>query len=104
MITEVLKSFASSVGKTFKSSASLNNTRANSPPPAKVKATRAACPLVSPNVGPEANIIPAFRPMKTGIPENKVGHSLRTVAGARPAPAVMKKIPRRMPSNGLISA
>ena len=38
------------------------------------------------------------------MPERSVGHSATQSAGSRFAPAVMKKMPSKMPSKGLMSA
>mmetsp|Transcript_40028 Transcript_40028/g.93972 ORF Transcript_40028/g.93972 Transcript_40028/m.93972 type:complete len:364 (+) Transcript_40028:1133-2224(+) len=104
MMTDAVSNFARELGRTPRSCAILNITKENSPPPESVKATLAACPDVKPRAGPSAYRTAALVTRKAAIPVRSVGHSRRTSIGSRLAPAVMKKTPSRIPSNGLISA
>mmetsp|Transcript_11648 Transcript_11648/g.26927 ORF Transcript_11648/g.26927 Transcript_11648/m.26927 type:complete len:507 (-) Transcript_11648:21-1541(-) len=105
MITLAVSRFASLASSNPRSSASLKTTNANSPPPARSIAMRIASARVRPKANaPSVKMRPSFAARNATMPESRVGHSCTHSAGSRFAPAVMKKIPRRIPSNGLMSA
>mmetsp|Transcript_8311 Transcript_8311/g.25938 ORF Transcript_8311/g.25938 Transcript_8311/m.25938 type:complete len:284 (-) Transcript_8311:468-1319(-) len=105
MMTEAVSSPPSRVGSKPRSSASLKTIKANSPPPASSSATRIASARVRPKAkAPRPKSRPSLAPRKARMPERSVGHSATQSAGSRFAPAVMKKMPSKMPSKGLMSA
>mmetsp|Transcript_5273 Transcript_5273/g.7628 ORF Transcript_5273/g.7628 Transcript_5273/m.7628 type:complete len:264 (-) Transcript_5273:162-953(-) len=104
MMTDATSRSERSFGRTPRSFATLNNTRENSPPPESRMATLAAPAHDFPSAGPPKNRTEALMARKTAIPVSSVGRLCSTTPRSRLAPAVMKKIPRRMPSKGRTSA
>mmetsp|Transcript_19574 Transcript_19574/g.55264 ORF Transcript_19574/g.55264 Transcript_19574/m.55264 type:complete len:231 (+) Transcript_19574:902-1594(+) len=100
MMTLAISNLATSNGSTPNCCASWNSTNANSPPPASVNATRMAWPGVNPNDGPDAKMMPVLAARNAAMPTSNVGHCSMTICGSKLAPAVRKKMPNKMPSNG----
>mmetsp|Transcript_31377 Transcript_31377/g.51210 ORF Transcript_31377/g.51210 Transcript_31377/m.51210 type:complete len:227 (-) Transcript_31377:87-767(-) len=104
MMTLAVKRLPSDSGMISFLAARLNTTKANSPPPARRRPTRAESPLDRPRAPPPEKITVNLIMRNDRIPTTSVGQQCITVAGSSAEPAVMKKTPSRMPSNGWISA
>mmetsp|Transcript_50186 Transcript_50186/g.106863 ORF Transcript_50186/g.106863 Transcript_50186/m.106863 type:complete len:374 (+) Transcript_50186:991-2112(+) len=104
MMTLAVRRLPSESGMIPLSEARLNTTNANSPPPARRSPTRAASAREMPSAPPAENITLNLMTRNERMPTTRVGQESMTVPGSRAEPAVTKKTPRRIPSNGLMSA
>mmetsp|Transcript_81133 Transcript_81133/g.243146 ORF Transcript_81133/g.243146 Transcript_81133/m.243146 type:complete len:397 (+) Transcript_81133:1220-2410(+) len=91
-------------GSTLSFSPRPKMTKANSPPPASRSEKRSVSATGRPPTDAEMPLASILTKSSETVAVRTVGHSERRYAASKLAPVVMKKMPRRMPSNGTMSA
>mmetsp|Transcript_103220 Transcript_103220/g.328314 ORF Transcript_103220/g.328314 Transcript_103220/m.328314 type:complete len:219 (-) Transcript_103220:156-812(-) len=98
------RSLTVKAGNTMSLPARVNMTKANSPPPARMRPSRTPCLGFRPKSGEHAATTAALTARRLKRRKSVTGHSCKRMPGSTCAPVVRKKRPSKRPRRGMTSA